>query len=116
LEGNEYEVKHQADHSFAGCFEKNQGKEEKKEENIKISVGKFALKKSEIEIAEIKIKEAMEQNPLQTSLYFLNLEINKKNGNYILGLAKIEKLFTKTRSELYPKQQEIIFGGKNLCK
>jgi len=82
------------------------------DQRIKVSIGKFAIKKNEIEHAEMKLKEAMNQNPLQTASHFYNLEANKKNGNYILGASKVEKLLTRIRNEIYPKQQEIIFGGK----
>jgi len=81
-------------------------------ENEKVSLRKIVINKNELALSEKALKDAMTNHPLETATYFFEHNLNKANSQPIFSLPKIEKLLTKTRSELFPKQPEIIFGGK----
>jgi len=71
--------------------------------SIKLEDNPF-LTKSQAKEIERQLSEEIYQDPFRHSSYFLN-------KTYIISQAKIRKLITEIKKEMFPKEFEIVFNG-----
>lgn len=80
--------------------------------SVKVEEDLF-ISKEKIANVEKQMSQNIAEDPFKHSSYFLNKDFNKAGNDYVLSQAKIRKMITEIKKELFPKEPEVVYNGNN---
>ena len=69
------------------------------------------LTKEKVKQVELEMSKEISKDPFKHSSLYLEKDFNKSGSDYILSQAKIRKMITEIKNDLFLKQTQLIFNS-----